>query len=61
MTEQGEPLPPLRGKGGMGVAATPMPNENARKLRKSMTDAERALWRLLRERQVELEPSFRAG
>ena len=27
--------------------------ENARRLRKSMTDAERALWRLLRSRQVE--------
>ena len=26
--------------------------ENARKLRKNMTDAERALWRLLRDRQL---------
>ncbi|MGH6892911.1 MAG: endonuclease domain-containing protein [Dongiaceae bacterium] len=30
-----------------------MPNKNARTLRKTMTDAERALWRLLRERQIE--------
>ena len=30
-----------------------MPNANARKLRKGMTDAERALWRLLRGRQLE--------
>jgi len=29
-----------------------MPNENARALRKNMTDAERALWRLLRQRQL---------
>ena len=29
-----------------------MPNQNARQLRKNMTDAERALWRLLRQRQV---------
>jgi very-short-patch-repair endonuclease len=27
--------------------------ENARKLRKSMTDAERAVWRLLRDRRLE--------
>ncbi len=27
--------------------------ENARKLRKTMTDAERALWRLLRDRRLE--------
>jgi very-short-patch-repair endonuclease len=27
--------------------------ENARKLRKNMTDAERALWRLLRDRRME--------
>ena len=37
----------------MGGAAAPMPNRNARKLRKTMTDAERAMWRFLRERQVE--------
>jgi len=30
-----------------------MPIENARKLRKSMTDAERTLWRLLRDRRLE--------
>jgi very-short-patch-repair endonuclease len=29
-----------------------MPNQNARQLRKNMTDAERALWRLLRYRQI---------
>src|SRR5262245_4132730 len=29
-----------------------MPNQNARELRKNMTDAERALWRLLRQRQL---------
>jgi very-short-patch-repair endonuclease len=29
-----------------------MPNQNARQLRKNMTDAERALWRLLRQRQI---------
>ncbi|HKP23191.1 MAG TPA: endonuclease domain-containing protein [Dongiaceae bacterium] len=29
-----------------------MPNEFARQLRKNMTDAERALWRLLRQRQI---------
>ena len=29
-----------------------MPNQNARDLRKNMTDAERALWRLLRQRQL---------
>jgi len=29
-----------------------MPNQNARRLRKDMTDAERALWRLLRQRQI---------
>ena len=48
-----EALPPLRGKVGMGGAAAPMPNKNARILRKTMTDAERALWRILRQRQVE--------
>jgi len=37
----------------MGGATAPMPNKNARTLRKTMTDAERALWRLLRERQIE--------
>src|SRR5688572_1688608 len=36
---------------GWGVAAAPMP-KNARQLRKNMTDAERALWRLLRQRQI---------
>lgn len=29
-----------------------MPNQNARQFRKNMTDAERALWRLLRHRQI---------
>jgi very-short-patch-repair endonuclease len=29
-----------------------MPDQNARQLRKNMTDAERALWRLLRQRQI---------
>jgi len=29
-----------------------MPNRNARQLRKNMTDAECALWRLLRHRQI---------
>jgi len=29
-----------------------MPNQNARQLRKNMTDAERAMWRLLRQRQI---------
>jgi very-short-patch-repair endonuclease len=29
-----------------------MPNQNARQLRKNMTDAECALWRLLRQRQI---------
>jgi len=29
-----------------------MPNQNARQLRGNMTDAERALWRLLRHRQI---------
>ncbi|HEY1383955.1 MAG TPA: endonuclease domain-containing protein [Dongiaceae bacterium] len=29
-----------------------MPNQNARELRKNMTDAERAMWRLLRQRQI---------
>jgi len=29
-----------------------MPNQNARRLRQNMTDAERALWRLLRQRQI---------
>ena len=29
-----------------------MPNQNARQLRKNMTDAERSLWRLLRQRQI---------
>ena len=29
-----------------------MPNQNARQLRKNMTEAERALWRLLRQRQI---------
>lgn len=30
-----------------------MPNQNARRLRKTKTDAETALWRHLRERQLE--------
>ena len=30
-----------------------MANENARTLRKTMTDAERALWRFLRQKQIE--------
>jgi very-short-patch-repair endonuclease len=30
-----------------------MPNRSARKLRKTMTDAERAMWLFLRQRQVE--------
>jgi very-short-patch-repair endonuclease len=34
------------------VAANTMPNQNARQLRKILTDAERALWRLLRQRQI---------
>ncbi|HEY1386471.1 MAG TPA: endonuclease domain-containing protein [Dongiaceae bacterium] len=29
-----------------------MPNQNARRLRNNMTDAERPLWRFLRQRQV---------
>jgi very-short-patch-repair endonuclease len=29
-----------------------MPNQNARQLRKNVTDAERALWRLLRQRRI---------
>src|SRR5919109_3467254 len=37
---------------GWGVAAAPMPNHYARQLRRNMTDAERVLWRLLRQRQV---------
>src|SRR5262249_16906489 len=44
-------LPPLWGKGGMGGSRT-MANQNARTLRKTMTDAERALWHLLREKQL---------
>jgi len=36
----------------MGGCRRTMPNQNARQLRKQMTDAERALWRLLRHRQV---------
>ena len=40
------------GVAGWGVAAAPMPNQYARQLRKNMTDAERALWRLLRQRQI---------
>jgi len=31
-----------------------MPNQNARELRKNMTDAEQALWRLLRQRQIKV-------
>jgi very-short-patch-repair endonuclease len=37
----------------MGGAAAPMPNKNARKLRKTMTNAERAVWSFLKQRQVE--------
>ena len=36
----------------MGGSRGTMPNQNARQLRKNMTDAERALWRLLRQRQI---------
>lgn len=37
----------------MGGCSRTMANQNARTLRKTMTDAERALWRLLREKQLD--------
>jgi len=42
------PLPPLRGKVGMGG----MDKIRAGELRKSLTEAERSLWRRLRLRQI---------
>ncbi len=43
------PLPPLRGKVGMGGMTT----QSARVLRNHLTDTERVLWRHLRLRQLE--------
>jgi very-short-patch-repair endonuclease len=46
------PFPPLAGEGQDG-GNNRMNTINARNLRKNMTDAERALWRHLRLRQIE--------
>ena len=60
MTDPGLHMPPLslgRGAGGEGMITKPLPRPSrallarARHLRRDATDAERFLWRLLRNRQ----------